>query len=264
MPDYLHEHEPLWAPSTTVPEVVQRRLATSSFTEHCRVVMYSLGAGGLFFASPNADHIAQPPAVGSSGSPQTYSDRRWGPLEWTRTPQLLREETEHHICTYQLLRPGSVDPPHALGNPRAHCMTPSDEALDDLHLSTATANDCAKYEWELNTFLFRANFERLTAFKHGTFNRAPLHTHPQLWVALRDRVRRVWGFGLNYFPSISEPAYLDSNDKLLRLRHWRALGHIMLEWEVPARHRERIHVAMGGTVTKIECLLTQVFKDLHA
>lgn len=125
MPDYLHEHEPLWAPSTTVPEVVQRRLATSSFTEHCRVVMYSLGAGGLFFASPNADHIAQPPAVGSSGSPQTYSDRRWGPLEWTRTPQLLREETEHHICTYQLLRPGSVDPPHALGNPRAVASAPA-------------------------------------------------------------------------------------------------------------------------------------------
>lgn len=145
----------------------------------------------------------------------------------------------------------------------AHRTTPSDEALDALHLGPATADDCVRYAWELDTFLFRADFERLTAFKHRAFNRAPLLVRPRLWVELRDRIRRVWGSGLNYFPSVSEPAFLDSDDELLRLRHWRALGRIMLEWDVTERRHERILVAMGGTVTEIEQGLCKVFNDVH-
>ena len=138
-----------------------------------------------------------------------------------------------------------------------------EDALDSLGLGRVTMERALDYAWELDTFLFRLDFERLTAFKHRALNALPLSDRPRAWVPLRDRVRRIWGLDLNYFPSVREPAYLDSEDELLRLRHWRAVGRIMMEWEVPDIFCTRIQVAMGGTVTEIENGLKAVFKDVH-
>ena len=138
-----------------------------------------------------------------------------------------------------------------------------DTALNSLGLGRVTEDRMQDYAWELNTFLFRLDFERLTAFKHHALNTLPVNERPRAWVPLRNQVRWVWGLDLNYFPSVREPAYLDSEDELLRLRHWRAVGRIMMEWEISDIFCTRIQVAMGGTVTEIEKGLKGVFTDVH-
>ena len=139
----------------------------------------------------------------------------------------------------------------------------NDSVLDSLGLGQVTEERAQDYAWELDTFLFRLDFEQLTTFKHHALNALPMNKRPRAWVPLQDRVRRIWGLDLNYFPSVREPAYLDSEDELLHLRHWRAIGRVMMEWDVSDIFFTRIQVAMGGTVTEIENGLKGVFVDVH-
>ncbi|KAH9840226.1 uncharacterized protein C8Q71DRAFT_721937 [Rhodofomes roseus] len=70
----------------------------------------------------------------------------------------------------------------------------------------------------------------------------------------------IWGFDMPYFPMVMEQAYLDSLDELLWLQHWRALGRIMMEWQLEVIHVKSIQVALGGTVTDMEWELKEVFR----
>ena len=110
MPNYAREHAPLWSPSAPSANLNARKEAVATFKQHRKVTAYTLGAGGVFLATPNASGIVQPPAAMPSGLPQVFADGRWGPLEWTRTPQLLSEATEHRAYAHRLDLPGLVDP----------------------------------------------------------------------------------------------------------------------------------------------------------
>ena len=116
----------------------------------------------------------------------------------------------------------------------------------EVGLLPASAQDQADMVWENDMFLFRYDIEQLAACLHSAICNAPRRQTAAAWVRVRDSVRCIWGPGLTYFPDAQEPAFLDSEDDLIRLRHWRALARIMDRWDLPA------HLAMGGTVRGIE------------
>ena len=69
---------------------------------------------------------------------------------------------------------------------------------------------------------------------------------------MRDSIRRAWGPNLTYFPDARKVVYLDNDDELIRMRHWCALACLVLQWDLPAGLLERVHLAMGGTVRRLE------------
>ncbi|KAH9912071.1 uncharacterized protein B0H18DRAFT_961430 [Fomitopsis serialis] len=107
-----------------------------------------------------------------------------------------------------------------------------------------------KEVWELRTFHFRSNVERIVAAKHPAMRATMSSTaRGALWAGIRDRVRRVWGAGLSVYPSYYEPRYLDSEDDVVRLAHWCALGRILLELDVRDDIAKDLRLAVGGPVT---------------
>ncbi|KAI0038206.1 hypothetical protein FA95DRAFT_1613556, partial [Auriscalpium vulgare] len=87
--------------------------------------------------------------------------------------------------------------------------------------------DVDMLRWEVRTFLFRRDFERLILLRHPS---QPLVTgnHAAL-VALRARLRRVWGPGPTFFPRAHEPRWLDHPDELFARRAWRGFGYLLLD-----------------------------------
>ncbi|KAH9914539.1 uncharacterized protein B0H18DRAFT_1125469 [Fomitopsis serialis] len=107
-----------------------------------------------------------------------------------------------------------------------------------------------KEVWELRTFHFRSNVERIVAAKHPAMRGATSTTaHGVLWAGIRDRIRRVWGAGLSVYPSYYEPRYLDSEDDVVRLAHWCTLGRVLLELDIRDDIAKDLRLAVGGPVT---------------
>ncbi|KAH9924377.1 uncharacterized protein B0H18DRAFT_1175729 [Fomitopsis serialis] len=118
--------------------------------------------------------------------------------------------------------------------------------------------------WELDTFLFRTDFERLTAHMHKGLREAPTRDRPRVWARVRDSVRRVlWGVELDYYPDSRESAFLDSTDDLYRLRYWRAVARIMESWDLSAPMLTRIRSTTGGSVRELEYQLVTMFRAVH-
>ncbi|KAH9918787.1 uncharacterized protein B0H18DRAFT_957787 [Fomitopsis serialis] len=104
-----------------------------------------------------------------------------------------------------------------------------------------------KEVWELRTFHFRSNVERVVAAKHPAMKATMSATaRGALWAGIRDRIRRVWGAGLSVYPSYYEPRYLDSEDDVVRLAHWCALGRILLELDVRDNIAKDLRLVVGA------------------
>ncbi|KAH9834400.1 uncharacterized protein C8Q71DRAFT_859404 [Rhodofomes roseus] len=118
--------------------------------------------------------------------------------------------------------------------------------------------------WELRTFHFRLDFERLAQQMHPGIQAASSSTaRGTIWAGIRDRIRRVWGAGTTLYPSTLEPRYFDNEDDLVRLRHWFALGRLMLEWNLRPDLEHDLQVAMGGSVTDAADRIRNVFITLY-
>ncbi|KAI0038574.1 hypothetical protein FA95DRAFT_1613275, partial [Auriscalpium vulgare] len=113
----------------------------------------------------------------------------------------------------------------------------------------------AGIRWAARTFLFRRDVERLVFARTPG---APLWpAHHALFVETRARMRRVWGSASAFYPDAEEPRYLDSDDELVRLRHWRAFGALLAGLE--GVNRPTIEAAMGGPVTDMSDILLRLF-----
>ncbi|TFY53091.1 hypothetical protein EVJ58_g9645 [Rhodofomes roseus] len=134
-----------------------------------------------------------------------------------------------------------------------------------LPLRNPLPNEKEDAVWELRTFQFRYNFERLAAeLLPGLRAASTESAKGAIWASTRDRVRRTWGPGTTHYPSVHEPRYLDSDDDLVRLRHWFAIGRLMLEWDLRADVTADLQLAMGGSVTdaveRIKSAYTTTYK----
>ena len=138
----------------------------------------------------------------------------------------------------------------------------TDEVLFRVGLFPASEQEVRAMIWENDTHLFRRDFEQLAARLHGTLRRAHGHERGEAWALVRDSIRRMWGPGLDYFPDAHEAAFLDSEDELVRMRHWRAMGRLILQWDLPEHLRGRVHLATGGTVRRLERDLQDVLDEL--
>ena len=98
--------------------------------------------------------------------------------------------------------------------------------------------------WENETFLFCYNIEQLTATLHMVICNAPCSRRASAWAQVRGSIHRVWGPGLTYFPDAQEPAFFDSDNKLvhLSLAHPGA-HHVPLG---PASALGRMHASRNG------------------
>ncbi|KAI0055344.1 hypothetical protein BV25DRAFT_1921894 [Artomyces pyxidatus] len=141
--------------------------------------------------------------------------------------------------------------------------TPSASAVAELTDSAGlpwtilTQRDFEQLRWEVRTFLFRRDFERLAFDTHRS---TPLaDPDPAILLDLRARIRRLWGPRSSFFPSADEPRYFDSADDLVRLRHWRGFG--LLLSELRGADQDAIHHALGGSVTGMSTLLLSLFRS---
>ncbi|KAI0043054.1 hypothetical protein FA95DRAFT_1563702 [Auriscalpium vulgare] len=145
------------------------------------------------------------------------------------------------------------------GDPRSHpaaedlARLTNKEGLPWVRLSD---EDVRMLLWEVRTFHFRRDFERLVLGRHPS---RPLAAGNQAaFVALRARLRRLWGPGLTFFPYASEPRVLDHPDELYARRAWRGIGYLLLE-VLPQEQLEAIHFAMGGSVTEMSTILMNAY-----
>ncbi|EPT02332.1 hypothetical protein FOMPIDRAFT_88988, partial [Fomitopsis schrenkii] len=150
---------------------------------------------------------------------------------------------------------------------REYAGNPADGWTDDLLFRAgffpASENECREMVWENDMFLFRRDFEMLAMRLHGELQQAPADQRGAVWARIRDSIRRAWGPGLTYFPDArSDDAFLDSEDDLIRLRHWRALARIMSQWDLPTHMLERVQPARGGTVRDTEADVQEVLEEL--
>ncbi|KAH9839016.1 uncharacterized protein C8Q71DRAFT_855667 [Rhodofomes roseus] len=138
-----------------------------------------------------------------------------------------------------------------------------DDAIDPLR--NPLPNERENEIWSLRTFLFRYNFERLAARRLPSLQAATTDAaRGAIWAGVRDRIRRVWGHGTTIYPSVDEPRYFDSDDDVVRMRHWFAIGRLMLEWDLREDIAQDLRLAMGGTVTdaveRIKAAYTNVYR----
>ncbi|TFY55960.1 hypothetical protein EVJ58_g7925 [Rhodofomes roseus] len=118
--------------------------------------------------------------------------------------------------------------------------------------------------WELRIFHFRLSFEHLAYKLHPRItSETDATTRGNIWAEIRDRIRRAWGTGVSSYPSYLEPRYFDSDDDLVRLRHWFALARIMLEWNIRTDLAEDLHLAMRGYVTDAAERIRAVYVALY-
>ncbi|KAI0040530.1 hypothetical protein FA95DRAFT_1576901, partial [Auriscalpium vulgare] len=113
----------------------------------------------------------------------------------------------------------------------------------------------AGLRWAARTFLFRRDVERLVLAR---LPGAPLWpAHHALFTSVRARMRRIWGSASAFYPEVGEPRYLDSDDELVRLRHWRAFGALLAD--LAGVNGPTIEAAMGGPVTDMPDILLRLF-----
>ncbi|TFY53055.1 hypothetical protein EVJ58_g9663 [Rhodofomes roseus] len=132
-------------------------------------------------------------------------------------------------------------------------------------LRNPQGDEKANAVWELRTFHFRYNFERLAAHSLPGLKAASSESAKgAIWASTRDRIRRTWGQGTSHYPSAQEARYLDSDDDLVRLRHWFAIARLMLEWDLRSDVAADLQLAMGGSVTdaveRIKAAYTTTYK----
>ena len=78
--------------------------------------------------------------------------------------------------------------------------------------------------WELSTYHFRHDFELLTAKLHRSLQGWHKEERKHRWHVIHYRVCRLWGKNVSYYPHFDEPRYLDSEDDLIQLKYWTAVG----------------------------------------
>ncbi|GBE78349.1 hypothetical protein SCP_0112340 [Sparassis crispa] len=144
---------------------------------------------------------------------------------------------------------------------------PTVAELADIRQDPLTDTDARSFKWELNTFLFRYDVERLAFNLDTNVCTATTQDLAEVWAATRDRYQWVWGFRLSTFPSSQECGYLDSEDDILQLQHWRGLRRLILQWSLLPEEHNHIRLAMGGSVTDarmgILAVIVRTFKATY-
>ncbi|EPS97526.1 hypothetical protein FOMPIDRAFT_1052296 [Fomitopsis schrenkii] len=188
--------------------------------------------------------------------------KRYGPVHVTA---LMRQEEWDALLESRTLaewadalRPGS-NARRTLGPDPGEW---TEDTLLRVGLVPASDEESEAFSWENDTFLFRRDFEQLAARLHEGLRNAPSHLRGTVWARARDSIRRMWGPELTYFPDVEEAAFLDSKDDLVCMRHWRAMARLVLQWDLPAQVRERVHLATGGPVRRLHQDLQEILDEL--